>query len=157
MDINEFEEFRPLDFFQLANELNENMDKFNSSSSSVKRNIFGRIYYSVFLFVREWLLGHTNYKSHPKDDHSKIPKYIRMHGPFSSNINMANVNKGRRMSSNINMDISRKIETLKKLRHQSDYYIEVPPLYSYEYSNWTFKDISYALALAEDIFVAFGG
>ena len=142
MDINEFEEFRPLDFFQLANELNENMDKFNSSSSSVKRNIFGRIYYSVFLFVREWLLGHTNYKSHPKDDHSKIPKYIRMHGPFSSNINM---------------DISRKIETLKKLRHQSDYYIEVPPLYSYEYSNWTFKDISYALALAEDIFVAFGG
>ena len=41
-------------------------------------------------------------------------------------------------------------------RHQSDYYIEVPPLYSSEYSKWIFKDVSYALALAQDIFVAFG-
>lgn len=59
-----------------------------------------------------------------------------MHGPFSIEVNK---------------DISKNFNILKRLRHQSDYYLEVPPLYSYEYSMWIFRDISYALALAEDI------
>ena len=93
------------------------------------------------MFVREWLLKNTNYVSNPKKDHSKIPEYIKIQGPFSNEVNK---------------DISNNFNILKRLRHQSDYYIEVPPLYSYEYSMWIFRDISYALALAEDIFVAFG-
>ena len=74
-------------------------------------------------------------------DHSKIPEYIRNQGPFSNEVNK---------------DVSKNFNILKRLRHQSDYYLEVPPLYSFEYSKWIFKDVSYALALAQDIFVAFG-
>ena len=46
--------------------------------------------------------------------------------------------------------ISDNLITLK-LRHQSDYFLKVPPLYSYEYSNWFFHDINYALRIANDI------
>ena len=76
MDINEFEDFQPLDFLDLANELNCNIEKFNASSSSVKRNIFGRIYYAIFLYGREWLLKHTNYTSQPKKNILQCPSIL---------------------------------------------------------------------------------
>ena len=89
-----------------------------------------------FLYVREWLLKHTNYTSQPKKEHSTMPKYIKSNGPFSNEVNH---------------NISKNLKMLKKLRHQSDYYLEIPPLYSYEYSNWIFRDVSHAFILANEI------
>lgn len=140
VDIIEFEDFRPLDFLVLAKEINEKQVNFKSPNSAIKRNILGRIYYSVFLFLRDWLLKHTSYNSNPIKEHSKIPRYIELHGPFDVEVNKY---------------ISKSFKTLKKLRHQSDYYLHIPPLYSYEYSNWVFKDINYAFSLANDIISEF--
>lgn len=61
----EFEDFNPSDFLKFATELNLSIQIFESHSSSVKRTIFSRTYYSVFLFLREILSHNTEYISNP--------------------------------------------------------------------------------------------
>ncbi|WP_407381486.1 hypothetical protein [Methanobrevibacter sp.] len=111
-------------------------DKFKSSESAVKRNIYGRIYYAVFLCVRQWLTDNTGYVSYAPGEHSRMPRYIKSKGPFDNKINQK---------------ISDDIIDLKKLRHQSDYYLKKPSKYSQEYENWVFEDIEYAFSIANNI------
>lgn len=71
----EFEFFQPLDFLEFSNEIYGEYDSFNSMPSAVKRTVINRIYYSIFLYVREWLIQFDDYSSTIKD-HSEIPKHI---------------------------------------------------------------------------------
>lgn len=131
-----FDDFEPLDFLNLAEELSIMENDFNSSESSVKRNIYGRIYYAIFLYVRWWLSNNTDYVSYAPGEHSRLPNYIKTKGPFDRCINQ---------------EISDNLMNLKKLRHQSDYYLELPNKFSKSYENWVFTDIDGAFAIANDI------
>ena len=51
----------------------------------------------------------------------------------------------------INHELFKDINVLKKLRHQSDYYLEVPPKGTKAYENWIIEDTDYAINLAKKI------
>ena len=99
-----------------------------------------RIYYSVFLFLREWLKKHTSYQSWPKGEHSRLANYIRFKGPFKKEINEL---------------IYENLILLKKLRHQADYKLTIPSKSSPYYQKWDFTSISSAFEIAESIFIIF--
>lgn len=139
---NDFEDVEPRDFYNLARELNEIKSDLNSPMSAVNRNIFMRIYYAVFLFLREWLKNNTSYRSWRKGEHSRLANYIRFNGPFSKKENEV---------------IYRKLTRLKKLRHQADYNLKVPKKYSPNYKDWDFTSLDVAFKTAESIIKAFNG
>jgi len=139
-ELNDFKDFEPVEFFNLANELEEIKKDLKSMESAVNRNIYSRIYYSIFLFLREWLKMHTDYNSWPKGEHSRMANYIRYKGPFDN--------------ENNNL-IYRKLIILKKLRHQADYKLKIPIKSSQNYHRWDFTTIGSAFEIAEDIFRIF--
>lgn len=57
----DFEDVTPEEFHDFALELNEIKNDLDSSDSIINRTINMRIYYSVFLFLREWLKKYTKY------------------------------------------------------------------------------------------------
>ena len=140
LDKSEFEDFSPLDFLTLAVELNSKILEFNSSSSSVKRTIFSRSYYAVFICVRELLSENTEYISNPYGEHTRMLNFIRFRGPFDEKVNDG---------------IYGDLKNLKKFLHQSDYHLEVLPEGSEEYENWIFEDADYAINLANNIIIQF--
>ena len=140
LDEIEFEQFSPIDFLYVACELNEKLLEFESSSSSVKRTIFGRTYYSTFIFLREILKNNTDYISNPYGEHRRLPNYIKFKGPFDEKTNK---------------ELYDSINTLKKLRHQSDYCLKVPPKGTKEYDVWVFEDCDFAINLAFKIIKLF--
>ena len=132
----DFEDVEPKEFYDFACELNKIKDDLNSTESAVNRNIYMRIYYSVFLFLREWLKRYTHYNSHRKGEHRRLANYIRFKGPFD---------KGK------NELIYRKLTRLKKLRHQADYDLKVPKKSSQDYEAWDFTTIPKAFETAKSI------
>ena len=136
MDKDEFEAFDSLDFLKFANELNRTVENFETSTSAVKRTIFSRNYYEVFLFVRETLSNNTEYISNPYGEHRRLPNFIECRGPFNEELNEL---------------LAKDIRVLKKLRHQSDYYFELPKKGTKEYDDWLFYDTDYALDVANKI------
>lgn len=72
----DFEDVTPRDFLNLACELEEIKTNLNSKNSIINRTIYMRIYYAVFLFLREWLKKFTQYHSQ-KGEHAKLPNYIK--------------------------------------------------------------------------------
>lgn len=132
----EFEEFTPTDFLNLASELNFRILEFDSSGSSIKRTIFNRVYYATFIWLREILSQNTEYVSNPFREHTRLPNFIKSKGPFDEGVN-----------EKIYKDLLR----LKKLRHQSDYSLKVPPKGTKEYENWLFCDEEYAIEVANKI------
>lgn len=137
---NDFEDIDSKEFYDLSIELDEIKKNMSSSQSSVNRNIYMRIYYAVFLFLREWLKKHTNYHSWAQGEHRRLANFIRFKGPFNSELNEI---------------IYRKLIKLKKLRHQADYKIRIPNQYSFEYNKWDFTTIDSAFTIAEDIVKTF--
>ena len=136
-----FENFQALDFLNLAEKLIEYHYENELNNSSLERTIYGRIYYGTFLFVRTWLDEKTEFNvKNTGEDHKNIPRYLKAHGPFEPSKN--------------NM-ISDGIKTLKKLRHQADYYLKFPDKHSREYDRWITDDIHYAIDLAENIINSF--
>lgn len=109
------------------------VDSFKSMPSAVKRTVINRIYYSTFLYVRDWLIGHGYYST--KNDHTQIPDYISTQGPFSPVDNQY---------------ISTELLRLKKLRHQADYYITRNDCLRYG-EQWISDDIESAFQSANDI------
>ena len=83
----EFDNFQPVDFLTIASQLNSEIFSFNSPSSSVNRTIFGRIYYGVFLTIREFLKNNTGYISNPFGEHRRLANYIESKGPFANSLN----------------------------------------------------------------------
>ena len=140
MDKSEFEDFTPFDFLEFATEINCNIQNFDSSSSSVKRVVFSRVYYAVFLFLRETLSHNTEYISNPYGEHRRLPNFIESRGPFENELNH---------------ELSDYVRTLKRLRHQSDYFIEVPLEATKEYDDWLFHDTGFAINLANKIITQF--
>lgn len=126
---NDFEDVEPKEFYDLA-----------SSESAINRNIYMRIYYSVFLFLREWLKMNTDYKSCPKGEHTRLANYIRFKGPFNMDLNES---------------IYAKLVLLKKLRHQADYKLRVPNKFSPNYEKWDFTSINSAFNIAKNIIKTF--
>ena len=133
---NDYEDIEAKEFYQLAKELEDIKKDLNSTNASINRTIYARIYYAVFLFLREWLKKFTNYQSWPKGEHMRLAKFIRFHGPFYKDLNEI---------------IYRKLIRLKKLRNQSDYKLEVPKKYSTNYYKWDFTSINSAFKIAQDI------
>lgn len=140
MDKSEFEDFTPLDFLEFSTEINCNIQIFDSSGSSVKRVVFSRVYYAVFLFLRETLSCNTEYISNPYGEHRRLPNFIESKGPFDKKLNH---------------DFAGHVRTLKKLRHQSDYYLEIPLEGTKDYENWLFQDTEFAINLANKIIAHF--
>jgi hypothetical protein len=140
--VNDFGDVEPKEFFDFACELEEIKEDLNSTESAVNRSIYMRIYYAVFLFLREWLKKNTSYYSWPKGEHSRLANYIRFKGPFTREINLL---------------IYRKLIRLKKLRHQADYKLNVPDKDSADYEKWDFTSITSAFEIAEDIIETFKG
>ena len=141
MNQHHFENFQPSDFLSLAEKLIEYNEEHELDNSSLERTIYGRIYYGTFLFVRTWLDEKTDFNvKNTGKDHQNIPRYLKVHGPFEPSKN--------------NM-ISDDIKTLKKLRHQADYYLKFPDENSREYNRWISDDVHYALDLAENIINSF--
>ena len=139
-ELNDFKDVEPVEFFNLARELDRIKKDLNSTEPSINRNIYGRIYYSIFLFLREWLKKHTSYQSWPKGEHSRMANYIRYRGPFDEKINEL---------------IYEDLVLLKKLRHQADYKLKIPIKSSQNYHRWDFTTIGSAFEIAEDIFRIF--
>lgn len=137
---NDFEDIEPKEFYDLACELNEIKQDLNSTDAAINRNIYMRIYYSVFLFLREWMKNNTSYQSCPKGEHFRLAKYIRFNGPLSRKENEI---------------VYRKLIRLKKLRNQSDYKLKVPKKFSKDYKNWDFTGINLAFETAESIIKSF--
>lgn len=131
---DDFENFDPLDFLEFSKELYDKNEIFKSNSSTLKRVMYGRIYYAVFLFVREWLISHSDYESNK--DHKNIPKAL--------------VNKGPSNKLN-NKQISLDFKRLQQLRIQADYFIEVPNENSKEYEKWFTDSVEDAFYRARDI------
>ena len=82
MDKERFENFQPLDFLDLAKKSIEYLEEHSWNNSSLERNIFGRVYYGTFLYVREWLSNNTNdfNVENNSKDHKNIPNYIKSKG-----------------------------------------------------------------------------
>ena len=139
---DDFEDIEPEEFFDLALELEEIKYDLNSTESALNRNIYMRIYYAVFLFLREWLKQHTDYNSWRKGEHRRLANYIRYKGPFDRIFNES---------------IYGKLMILKKLRHQADYDLLVPDKSSPDYKKWDFTTIALAFKIAESIIKAFKG
>ena len=135
----DFEDVTPRDIFDFACELDEIKEDLSSEKSAVNRTIYVKIYYAVFLFLREWMKKHTPYKS-LKGEHTKLPNYIKKNGPFSRDKNE---------------EIYDDIILLKKLRHQADYWLVVPSKSSKNYKKWKFTSIDYAFEIAKSIIRAF--
>ena len=135
----DFEDITPQDILDFAGELDEIKDDLNSSKSAVNRTIYVKIYYAVFLFLREWLKQHMNYESR-NGEHTKLPNFIKKKGPFSANKNY---------------EIYFDLLLLKKLRHQADYRLTVPSKYSKNYKKWKFTSIVDAFLIVESIINAF--
>lgn len=140
MDESEFEDFNPQNFLEFACELNDSIEKFESPSSSVKRTIFSRIYYAVFLCLREILSHNTDYISNPFGEHRRLPNFIENKGSWDNKLNK---------------DVADYIRNLKKLRIQSDYYLEVPLKCTKEYADWAFEDTDFAIDVANKIITLF--
>lgn len=134
----EFEFFIPKDNLDLSEELSYKLGDFNCGISALKRTIYSRAYYSVFLHVREWLIQYDKYKT-TSDDHRDIPDHIRSNGPFDSHTNM---------------EIASNLELLKSLRQQADYYIKTEDALKYKHV-WENESIEQALDIANEIFQAF--
>ena len=130
----------PIEFLDFAYELEEIKKDLNSTDSSINRNIYMRIYYAVFLFLREWLKKHTSYQSWPKGEHTRLANYIRFKGPFKKEINEL---------------IYENLILLKKLRHQADYKLKIPSKSSPYYQKWDFTSINSAFKIAECILRTF--
>ena len=142
MDKERFENFQPLDFLDLAKKSIEYLEEHSWNNSSLERNIFGRVYYGTFLYVREWLSNNTNdfnVENNGKD-HKNIPNYIKSKGPFDEYINII---------------ISDNLKKLRKLRNQADYNLTIPDENSREFSRWNHSDVNHAIDLAEDIVNSF--
>lgn len=137
----DFEDVSPQEIFDFACELDEIKEYLNSTNSAVNRTIYVKIYYAVFLFLREWLKKNTGYKS-LKGEHTKLPNFIKKNGPFKMDKN-----------SEIYDDLIH----LKKLRHQADYRLTVPSKYSKDYKKWKFTSIESDFKIAKSIIKAFNG
>ena len=135
----DFEDITPHEIFSFAYELDEIRNDLNSTNSAVNRTIYVKIYYSVFLFLREWLKEHMGYKS-LKGEHTKLPNFIKNNGPFGYEKNK---------------EIYRGLTLLKKLRHRADYKLNVPKKYSLDYNKWEFTTIKSAFEIAESIIKTF--
>lgn len=135
----DFEDVTPMEILDLACELEEIKDDLNSTKSAINRTVYVKIYYAVFLFLREWLKKHLNYVS-LKGEHKKLPNFIKKHGPFDFAINN---------------QIFEDLILLKMLRHQADYKLVVPAKNSLEYSKWKFTSIESAFKIAEGIIKTF--
>lgn len=68
----DFEDISPKEFLDLACELDQIKEDLTSTNSAINRTIYIRIYYAVFLFLREWLRKFMNYESR-KGEHTKLP------------------------------------------------------------------------------------
>lgn len=135
----DFEDVSPNEILDLASELDEIKDDLNSTNSAINRTVYMRIYYAVFLFLREWLKKYSKYKS-LKGEHKKLPNFIKKHGPFSHDKNN---------------EIHDDLIILKQLRHQADYRLIVPSKNTSEYKKWTFTSIKSAFEIANGIIKAF--
>ena len=135
----DFENISPKEFLDFARELNQIKYNLNSTNAAVNRTVYMRIYYAVFLFLREWLKKFTNYKS-KQGEHTKLPRFIKKYGPFGADKNK---------------EIYEELIHLKKLRHQADYKLEIPQKNSLNYKNWEFTSIISAFEIAEGIIKTF--
>ena len=84
----------------------------------------------------EYLSENTGYISNPYGEHIWMLNFIRFRGPFDEKIND---------------DIYWDLKDLKKLWHQSDYYLKVLPKNTKEYKNWIFEDTDFSIKLAYNI------
>lgn len=137
----DFEDVTPQEILDLACELEDVKEDLNSTNSAVNRTVYSKIYYAVFLFLRQWLEKNSGYKS-LKGEHTKLPNYIKKNGPFSHKKNK---------------EISRELLHLKKLSHQADYRLTVPSKDSKNYKRWKFTSIDSAFKIAKNIIKAFNG
>lgn len=135
-----FEDFEPLYFLNFSKELLDKSDFFEVNENTIKRIVYGRTYYATFLFVREWLKNHWRYRS-TKRDHTQMLNFIKNRGPFGSILNH---------------QIADDLFLLKSLRHQVDYYLEVPSGDELgDNDEWYYESIETAFELAESIIQTF--
>lgn len=137
MDDGDFVNFESEHFLELAKLLYDGLND-SEYKSALERTIITRIYYSVFLFLREWMkeenYGHL-LKNEGKD-HSIIPDFIYDNGPCDYQTNH---------------DIANNFKDLKKLRRQCDYYLELPPRGTDEWNKWIRLSTRDAILTAEFI------
>ena len=140
LDKTEFEHFKPIDFFECCSWIKWKPFRVWIFKFFCKKNNFRRRYYATFIFLREILKNNTEYISNPYGEHRRLPNYIKFKGLFDEKTNK---------------ELYDSINTLKKLRHQSDYYIKVPPKGTKEYDDWVFEDCDFAINLAFKIIKLF--
>ena len=78
--------------------------------------------------------------SNPFGEHRRLANYIESKGPFANSLNHK---------------VAKYLRILKKLRIQSDYFLEVLAIGTKDYNNWLFNDTQYALAVAKKLIYIF--
>ena len=137
MDDEDFVNFESNHFLELAKLLYDDVND-SEYKSALERTIITRIYYAVFLFLREWM-KEENYGCLLKnngEDHSIIPDFIYNNGPCDNQTNH---------------DIANNFKDLKRLRRQCDYFLELPSPGTDESKKWIRLSTRDAILTAEFI------
>jgi len=106
----DFKLFNSKDFLSLAKELDKD-NQLACTENSIKRTIVSRMYYSVFLHAREWLIDKEKIKEDVVN-HNEVILYFRDEQPLES--------------FELNKEITDRLITLKKNRVHCDYIFDVP-------------------------------
>ena len=141
MNDEDFINFESKHYLELAKLLYNHIND-TEYKSALERTIITRIYYAVFLFLREWMKK-ENYGIYLKNnglDHAIIPNFIYDNGPCDYQTNH---------------DIANNFKDLKKLRQQCDYFLELPKKGTDESNKWINISTQDAILTAEFIINSF--
>lgn len=137
MDDEDFDNFESKHYLELAKLLYGDLND-SEYKSALERTVITRIYYSVFLFLREWMKEENKdyLLKNNGDDHKIIPDFIYKYGPHDPQTNH---------------DIANNFKDLKKLRRQCDYFLELPDKGTDDWNKWIRLSTRDAILTAEFI------
>jgi len=121
---NDFEEFKPVDYYNLAKELSNNISNLNCNSA-LKRTIISRAYYAAFLQVRQFLKN-NGYEFTQRSEHEQVDTLLKKHNPIRNSF--------------FSKDIRTKLYNLKKNRILCDYSFECPDTHN-DWSKQSIDDL----------------
>ena len=122
----EFEKFKPIDYYSIANELFNKKEILECNSNALFRCIVSRAYYAAFLHIRQFLKN-EEYSFDGFNEHERVINILKKDKPIGMSFK--------------NNDIKDKLWALKKNRIVCDYKFKCPD----KNNDWSNKDLDVLL------------
>ncbi|MCL2114965.1 MAG: hypothetical protein FWH29_01955 [Methanobrevibacter sp.] len=119
----DFENFKPIFYYDFAKQIHDNLDKFSCDNSAILRSVISRAYYAAFLQVKA-RLEDEGYVFSGYEDHSKVKNILIHDKPIQTEL--------------FNKDIQSRLFDLQKNRIYCDYKFQIPE----DNEKWATQDIS---------------